>query len=306
MTEKTTSIQSVMQRWPTQEAAVSHLEKVRWRGEPTCPYCGSTKTCVHASKDKKLPRWQCEVCHSAFSATVGTIFHHTHLPLQTWFLALAVMLNAKKNVSNAQLARDLGLPYKTAWSLALRIREAMKTDPEQARLFHGIVEMDEVYIGGKPRKGNTGTGGKGNKRLSGRGTLKMPVIGIVERHGRAVARAANRSELSFRGLSAFLKKHVNVDGSILMTDEWSGYIGFKNFIDHYAVNHKQHYVAGNTHTNTIEGFWALIKRSWFGQHHHYSRKWADHYISEVTFKYNNRKNPAAFSDLLRHMVGAAA
>src|SRR5690348_2550934 len=135
------NILEIMRRWPSPEAAMAHLEKVRWGGKPVCPYCGSAKTCPHASKDKSLPRWQCQECHRAFSATVGTIFHHTHLPLNTWFLALAIMLNAKKNVSNAQLSRDLGLPYKTAWSLALRIREAMARDPAQRKLFFGIVEM---------------------------------------------------------------------------------------------------------------------------------------------------------------------
>src|ERR1700722_450189 len=98
----------VIRRWPTQEAAIAHLEKVRWDGRPACMYCGSVKVCRHASKDKNLRRWQCEDCHNAFSVTVGTIFQHSHLPLQTWFLALAIMLNAKKNVSNAQLGRDLG------------------------------------------------------------------------------------------------------------------------------------------------------------------------------------------------------
>src|ERR1700730_12732232 len=147
-------ITEIIRRWPDQETAIAHLERVRWNGRPLCPYCQSDSVCVHASKDKKLPRLQCQACHRAFSATVGTIFHHTHLPVQTWFLALAIMLNAKKNVSNLQLSRDLGLPYKTAWSLALRIREAMLSDPAQKRLFQGIVEMDETYIGGKPRKGN--------------------------------------------------------------------------------------------------------------------------------------------------------
>jgi len=164
-----------MRRWPNQEAAIAHLEKVRWNGRIVCPYCASDKTCVHASRDKKLPRWQCQTCHRAFSATVGTIFHHTHIPLPTWFLALAIMLNAKKNISNAQLSRDLGLPYKTTWSLALRIREAMKTDPAQNRLFHGIVEMDEAYIGGKPRKGNAGSSGEaaGNKSFRGVALKKL-------------------------------------------------------------------------------------------------------------------------------------
>jgi transposase-like protein len=308
MKTKSLGVQNVMQRWPTQEAAIAHLERVRWNGRPICPYCNSDKICVHASKDKKMPRWQCEACHSAFSATVNTIFHHTHLPLQTWFLALVIMLNAKKNVSNAQLGRDLGLPYKTAWSLALRIREAMKTDPAQKRLFHGIVEMDEVYIGGKPRKGNTGSSGQGGgkKTNRGRATLKMPVMGIVERNGRAIARAVDRDELTMDGISRFVRRHVETAGAIVITDEYACYRGLKAITQHYAVNHKHHYVSGDIHTNTIEGFWASIKRSWYGQHHHYSRKWADHYISEVTFKYNNRRNDGAFADLLRHMVGCAA
>lgn len=302
------NVMEIMRRWPDQETAVAHLEKVRWNSRVICPYCASDKTCRHASKDKSMPRWQCQACHRAFSATVGTIFHHTHLPLQTWFIALAIMLNAKKNVSNAQLSRDLGLPYKTAWSLALRIREAMKTDPKQKRLFHGIVEMDEAYVGGKPRKGNTGSSGPGGagKGKTGRGTDKMPVLGIVERNGRVKAMAVEKSDLSMINIRKFVRSHVDVRSSIVMTDEYLAYKGLKALVRHYAVNHKQHYVVGDTHTNTIEGFWASIKRSWYGQHHHYSRKWADHYISEITYKYNNRRNENAYSDLVQHMVRGTA
>lgn len=299
------NIVEIMNRWPNQETAISHLEKVRWGGRPLCPYCASDKVCVHASKDKSLPRWQCQVCHRAFSATVGTIFHHTHLPLQDWFLAMAIMLNAKKNVSNAQLARDLNLPYKTAWSLALRIRTAMLTDPAQKRLFHGIVEMDETYVGGKPRKGNGATANR-PKAKRGRGTSKMAVVGIVERHGRATAKVFDKAELGLRGLSAYYKAKVDAGSAIAMTDEYPVYNGFKRFTQHAAVNHQKAYVVGDTHTNTIEGFWALIKRAWYGQHHHYSQKWADHYITETVFKYNNRKNLSVFGDLMRHMAGVAA
>jgi transposase-like protein len=298
------NIIEIMNRWPTQESAIAHLEQVRWGGRPICPYCQGDKTCVHASKDKKLPRWQCQDCHRAFSVTVGTIFHHSHLPLQTWFLAIALMLNAKKGVSNAQLARDLSLPYKTAWSLALRIRSAMLTDPEQNRMFHGIVEMDETYIGGKPRKGNVAVERKGATR--GRGTSKLPIVGIVERNGRAFARAFDGVPLNFKNLSAFLKARVNTRGALVMTDEYSAYRRFGSVVQHSAVNHKAAYAIGDTHTNTIEGFWASVKRSWYGQHHHYGRAYADLYVSETAYKYNNRKNPGVFGDLLRHMVGVAA
>ena len=298
------NIIDIMQRWPSQEASMAHLERVRWNGRPLCPYCQSDKVCVHASKDRSLPRWQCQDCHRPFSATVGTIFHHTHLPLQTWFLAMSLMLNAKKNISNAQLARDLDLPYKTAWSLALRIRNAMLTDPNQKRLFQGIVEMDETYVGGKPRKGNgPGTSPKSKR---GRGTDKMPVVGIVERHGRAIAKRFERHTLTIDNLTRFYRTVVDGPNSIAMTDEYPGYLGLKRITGHYAVNHQKAYVVGETHTNTIEGFWALIKRAWYGQHHHYSDKWANHYISETAYKYNNRKNPDVFSDLTRHMVEVAA
>lgn len=298
------NISEIIRRWPDRETAMAHLEKVRWNGNVVCPYCGSEKTCTHASKDKTMARWQCQECTRAFSATVGTIFHHTHLPLNTWFIALAIMLNAKKNVSNAQLARDLGLPYKTTWSLALRIRSAMMSDPAQRRLFHGIVEMDETYVGGKPRKGNGPLKGRSAKR--GRGTKKIPVVGIVERNGSVATEVFSGRPLNSENLKGFFKRVVDAAGSILITDEWPGYRSFDQVTEHHVVNHRVAYVSGDAHTNTIEGFWALIKRSWYGQHHWYSRKWAHFYITETAFKYNMRKSPDAFSYLVRHMAGVAA
>ncbi|MDX2138201.1 MAG: IS1595 family transposase [Chloroflexota bacterium] len=298
------NIIEIMKRWPNQEAAIAHLEKVRWNGKPVCPYCNSDKVCVHASKDKSLPRWQCEDCHSAFSVTVGTIFHHTHLPLQTWFLAMAIMLNAKKNVSNAQLARDLNLPYKTAWSLALRIRTAMVTDPAQKELFKGIVEMDETYVGGKPRKTNKQEDNKPSKR--GRGTEKTPVVGMVERNGKVKIKVIADRNLTQRALNAIIQSSVDTTTATLVTDEYVGYAGVFKFMKHFVINHKVQFSKNGVNTNTIEGFWALVKRSWYGQHHHYSDKWAGHYISETAFKYNNRKNQNVFSDLMSHMVGVLA
>jgi transposase-like protein len=292
----------VMRRWPTREAAIAHLEKVRWGGKPcACVYCGGIKVFGHTEKDRKVSRWQCGDCHRSFSVMVGTIFHHSHLPLTTWFFALTIMLNAKKNVSNAQLGRDLALPYSTAWSLAQRIRKAMLQDPEQARLFRGIVEMDECYIGGKPRK--DGSGGAPNAKR-GRGTMKMPVVGVVERDGSVVARVFDSKPMNFESLRAFYDTHVDAANAIVMTDEFSAYNRFGEFTSHERINHSQRFVDGDVHTNTIEGFWSLVKRAWYGQHHHYSEKWANHYISETAYKYNNRKNGGMFDGLLGIMVGA--
>lgn len=135
----------IFKQFPTQESCISHLEKLRWNNKPICPYCQSINT-NHLVKEN---RHHCNGCRKSFSVTIGTIFHDTRLPMQKWFLAISLMLNAKKGISSRQLARDLELPVKTAWSMNHRIRKAMKQDDG---LLSGIVEMDETYIGGKPRK----------------------------------------------------------------------------------------------------------------------------------------------------------
>ena len=130
----------------------------------------------------KGSRHQCRDCKSSFAVTIGTVFHGTHIPLRNWFLIIALMLNAKKSLSACQVARDLGMRRPTVWSIMHRIRAAMALDPEQKRLFYGIVEADETYIGGKPRKENRKINRVPSKR--GRGTSKTPVVGVLERGGR--------------------------------------------------------------------------------------------------------------------------
>ena len=146
--EATVNILDIFQTFKTQEQAVEYLEQIRWCGRPVCPYCKSLKVNRHASTDRNRSRWQCQECHRAFSVTVGTIFHGTHIPLQNWFLLLGLMLNAKKSASACQIARDLGMRRPTVWSMMQRVRLAMANDQEQARLLHGIVEADETYVGG--------------------------------------------------------------------------------------------------------------------------------------------------------------
>lgn len=159
------NIGEVQQRWPDHEAALRHLERVRWAGQPICPYCGSSRAGSHASKDKTTPRWQCHACHRAFSATVGTVFHQTHLPLNKWFLAVAVVLD-DQSISSAEIGRILGVPYKTAWSVARRLREAAAADEAQASLFRRIISADNKAMRGEddaerafPRSGRRAAGG---------------------------------------------------------------------------------------------------------------------------------------------------
>lgn len=292
------NILELFQSFQTQEQAIEHLETARWHGRPICPYCLSEKVGRHASGDRSNQRWQCRECGRAFAVTVGTIFHGTHIPLRNWFMILALMLNAKKSASAYQVARDLGMRRPTVWSLMHRIRTAMASDADQAALLHGIVEADETYVGGKPRKGNKRDDDKPGKR--GRGTKKVAVVGAVERHGRVSARVAE--DLSAKGLSKFIARFVDTAASLLITDEWPGYNQIAATMRSARINHKVQYVDGQTHTNTIEGFWALVKRAWYGQHHHYSRKYMPLYIAESVYKYNQRKEFDSFSSTLALMV----
>lgn len=298
------NIIELFQSFQTQEQAIEHLERVRWGGRPVCPYCGSLSVGRHASGDREMSRWQCRDCSRAFAVTVGTLFHGTHVPLRNWFLVLALMLNAKKSASAYQIARDLGMRRPTVWSMMHRVRTAMAADPEQDRLLHGIVEADETYVGGKPRKGNKRDDDTPNKR--GRGTKKVPVIGAVERGGRVVARVANPGDLSAKGIGKFIARFVDTAGTILITDEYKGYNRISETMLHSVIKHAEGYAVGTTHTNSIESFWSLIKRAWYGSHHHYSRKYMPLYVAEACFKYNRRSSKSAFDGSLRLFVGAAA
>ena len=296
------NILDLFQSFQTQEQALEYLEKIRWRGHPSCPYCLGEKVYRHASSDRAEQRWQCQECHRAFSVTVGTIFHRTHVPLKNWFLVIALMLNAKKSASAYQIGRDIGMRRPTVWDMMHRIRFAMADDPDQNKLLHGIVEADETYIGGKPRKGNKRDGDKPNKR--GRGTAKAAVLGVIERGGQVRARPAKKGELSHKGLAKFIAQFVDMPAALLITDEFAGYCGMGKRMNHATINHQIAYADGDIHTNSIEGFWALVKRAWYGSHHHYSRKYMPLYISEACYKFNKRGQADTFGNMIATMVGA--
>src|SRR6185312_6874711 len=203
------NILQLFQSFKTPEQALNHLEFARWKGRPVCPYCSSEKISRHASGDRAAMRRQCQDCKRAFAVTVGTIFHGTHIPLKNWFLVLALMLNAKKSASAYQIARDLGMRRPTVWSMMHRVRIAMASDPAQSDLMYGIVEADETYIGGKPRRGNKRE--DGTKAKKGRGTAKTPVLGVIERGGRVAAQVAEGGKVHYKGLLKFIAKHVDRD-----------------------------------------------------------------------------------------------
>ncbi len=209
------NIIEVFEKFPTQKDCIEHLEKIRWAGGIYCPYCGD----LNINSYDNETRHHCNGCRKSFSVTVNTIFHDTRLPLQKWFLAIALILNAKKGISAKQLQRDLSVTYKTAWSMGHRIREGMK---DQETLLTGIVEMDETYVGGKPKKGSNKDGDGNLISKRGRGTKKIPVVGMVERGGKVKAEVKNKDQLKFKDLSELVRKNVALLDAVLVTDEYRG------------------------------------------------------------------------------------
>lgn len=279
------NIIEIYKKFPTQESCIEHLEKVRWAGKPTCPYCFSKQI----ARERSQQRWHCNGCNTSFSVTVNTIFHDTKLPLQKWFLAISLILNAKKGISAKQLERDLDVTYKTAWYLAMRIRRSMIDD---GQLLEGIVEMDETFVGGKPRKNNQRGTDKPNKR--GRGTKKTPVVGLIERGKDNKVYAQVQKDLGSVSLNELVRQRVHSEFSVIITDQYSGYAKLNELIAHLSVNHTEMFVNGVVHTNTIESFWAILKRGIIGQFHKVSDKYLPLYLAEFCFRFNNRQNKSIF------------
>jgi len=277
----------------TEDEARTILEGIRWPKGPACPHCGSIKvTRIQAKSDKVRDGViQCNDCHGQFTVTVGTVMHRSHITLRQWVQAFYAMCSSKKGVSALQLQRNLGLhSYKSAWHLAHRIRVAMGELPPK---LNGIVECDETYIGGKPRRGGRAghfdyrRGKRNGKR--GRGTRKTAVMVLVERNGEAVSKPIVRVDA--KHLQSAIRKNVDRQSTI-MTDEWPAYNGIEKYYvgGHKSVRHGMgEYVNGDASTNTAESYFALLKRGVQGVFHHVSKQHLNRYCDEFEFRWNHRK-----------------
>ena len=285
------NIIQIYKKYPTQASCIAHLEQVRWNNIPVCPYCKST----NQSPLPKEHRYHCNTCKTTFSVTVGTIFHNTKCDLQKWFLAISLTLNAKKGLSARQLSRDIEVTKDTAWFMAMRIRKAFT---EYGDLLEGIIEADETFIGGKNKNRHNNKKIKGGQ--GGHSEDKTIVAGTLERGGRVKAqKVSNRASKTLHGV---IKKNV-AKGAQVMTDEWVAYNGLALLYGHQVVNHSMgEYVNGACHTNTLEGFWSLLKRGVIGQFHYVSPKYLNNYINEFCFRYNERKNLDVFSLTIQKSV----
>ena len=267
-----------------EDKARAMLEKMRWPVGVACPRCGSMDVYKIEAKNGSKVRpgvYRCKDCRklkksNQFTVTVGTIFEDSHIKLSLWLMAISLMCASKKGISAHQMHRMLGITYKTAWFMCHRIRYAMET--KHTGKLTGTIEADEAYIGGKTRRTATQTGYDN----------KTPVVSLLQRNG-------NVRSFAVPTVTAMTLKEVlleNVDTSAhLMTDQLGGYKGVgKQFASHQVVDHSMgEYVRGDVTTNTVEGFFGLLKRGVNGTFHHVSREHLHRYLSEFDFRYNRRK-----------------
>lgn len=287
MPTKQIDLLQLTEMFHSEEACRDSLARLRWPNGVACTRCGGSKH----GYDSKTYRYDCYACGYGFTALAGTIFQDTKLPLRKWFMAVLLMVEAKKGISANQIKRTLGVSYKTAWYLCHRIRAAMsEATPEP---LTGTVEVDETYVGGKVR--GKGRGYKGNKTI---------VAGAVQRDGDVVLQVVGDN--SRQTLHDFIRNSTDPRVRRIMTDEWLAYKGIAdNDTTHETVNHRlEEWARGDVHTNTIEGVWSLFKRSITGSYHKLSAKHLDAYLDELEWRFNNRKNPYLFRDTLIRLLQA--
>jgi transposase-like protein len=276
----------------TESTAREVLESLRWPDGPVCPHCGeinNAKRLTPRPESKEPVRkgvWKCYGCREQFSVTVGSVFEDSHIPLHRWLLVGYLMCASKKGMSAHQIHRMLGISYKTVWFMCHRLRFAM-TQHGMIDKLRGVVEVDEVWIGPKEK----GIGG-GIGRIESK---KRPVVSLMERSASGSrVRSFPVERVTLNNIKPIMKEHVEV-GACIQTDEAAVYHWIHDdYPQHDIVTHSKkeysRYENGrHITTNTVEGFFGLVKRSVFGTYHHWGRGYLQQYLNELDFRYNNRK-----------------
>jgi len=302
-----------LQRFPSEKDAINHFFKIRYNNVITCPHCNSKEKIYRYRNRFKFA--QCKKCNNTFSVFTGTIFEHSSTDIRKWFYAIHLFLNAKKGISGYQLKREIGVTYKTAWRILKQIRIAMGNKKEKD-VFETIVEIDETYVGGKPRRyydnDNKIVKNPDVIHKRGRGTKKIPVVGIKDRitgkiHAKVMLPNDEGKKLTGKQLISVLDS-VCKNKVTVISDDFRGYDILDKKTDNnyqrYTVNHSigQYSAGKGIHTNGIENFWSIFKRGWYGIYHHMSVKYLQNYVNEYCFRNNNRGNNQIYDVLLRQSV----
>jgi transposase-like protein len=267
---------SAIKYFDNRDNALAFMVQIHWPDGITCPWCDSAEHSFLATRRI----WKCKACRKQFSAKAGTIFEDSPIGLDKWFPAVWMIVNMKNGISSYELGKALGVMQKTAWFMNHRIRLAMKTGT--FRKLAGHVEVDETFIGGLARNRHSnkrkheGTGGAG----------KVAVMGLLERHGEVRARVVPNVQME--SLQPEVERQVE-RGSNVYTDAYVSYKRLDEDYIHSVINHAVEYVRGNVHTNGIENFWALLKRTIKGTYVSVEPFHLFRYLDEQSFRFNTRK-----------------
>jgi transposase-like protein len=298
------SLMEFMREFPDDDACLNWLWKTRYSPDgkhAECPVCGEVRMFRHYVTAQQRQSWTCTTCGHHLHPTAGTIFHKSSTSLHLWFYAMYLMTSTRCGISAKQLERELGVTYKTAWRMAHLIRSELMTQDDE--LLSGKVEMDETYVGGKPRSREIQA-----MRLTGLGSMqagqaaarakKSTVFGMVQRGGKVTAHV---TPSNFQGVALGRIEARVLPATTVYTDEAAAYspLAGKGY-HHRRIQHAAKvYVEGDVHTNTIEGFWSLVKRGLDGVYHSVSAKHLDGYLNEYAWRYNRRNDGRAqFASLI--------
>lgn len=277
------NIIELVEVFKTEEICVKFLKSILWVNGAKCPHCGSNEIMEYKSDFK---RNRCKSCKKDFSIKVGTIFEDSNIPLKKWFMAMYIFNAHKKGISSVQLAKDISITQKSAWFILQRLRHASKN--LFTNEFEGITEIDEAYIGGSESNRHAK-----DKKLTGE-KPKAVVIGMVNRDTKQVkAVKVPTAEKDF----LLPKINLNVkSGSTILTDTYHAYKDLSKKYNHQTIKHSAgEYVRSDArvsfkiHTNTVEGFWSLLKRGINGTYHWVSKKHINKYLNEYSMRYNSRE-----------------
>lgn len=289
---KLNSVMDLFDTFKDEQSCVDFLEKAFWKGTPVSPF--DKDSVVY----KCNRRYKCKNTGRYFTIrSCIDIFKNSNVPLRKWFVAMWLYITHKGGLSSKLLERELGLTQKTTWNMLRKIRKACQFENEHS--LSGEVEIDETYVGGKNKNRHAN---KKVKHSQGRSFKdKTPVLGLIERGGKVVARVVK--SVSREELEPIVLGIVNLFDTVY-TDEWKAYGGLKDYFIHYIVNHgKREYVRDNAHTNTIENFWSHLKRGIIGVYRVVSRKHLQYYVNEFVFRHNTRhmKEGQLFVHLLSNL-----
>lgn len=302
---------------PDDNVCREYLEMEIWNGTPKCPYCQVKE--VYKLKPKGL--YKCSICRERFTVAKFTVFEGSHIGLRKWFIGMWLFMAHKKGISAMQLSRDLKITIKSAWYMLHRIREAMQ---ETDQKLNGDIELDESFVGGKNKNRHHD---KKVEQSQGRSFKdKTPVFGMMQKADTDIIERPHKKDptktvkekiyhtfgkvickvvpdTKSKSLKGLIYKHIKF-GSNIVTDEWMAYVGLNKHYNHDIVDHRRgEYVneRGQT-TNTIEGFWTWLKKTYAATYHTITRKYLQRYADEIAFRYNYHRIPEGdrFSLLLSY------